>query len=83
MQQNAESQNVQEEIAKFLNAFQFQLTQRESSGLFTQKDKQDFGKDYDWSMPFFALGVSSVSGENLESLRFLLYSCLKDFDAQK
>lgn len=83
VQQNTESQGIQEEIAKFLNAFQFQLTQRESSGLFTQKDKRDFGKDYDWSMPLFALGVSSVSGENLESLRFLLYSCLKDFDAQK
>ena len=48
---------------------------------FIQKDAQDFGAEYDLNKPIFALGVSSVSRENLESLRFLLYESLKEINA--
>lgn len=48
---------------------------------FIQKDAQDFGAEYDLKKPIFALGVSSVSRENLESLRFLLYESLKEINA--
>lgn len=81
--ENAESQSYQEGISEFLNAFGFQLKTGENPLLFMQKDKEDFGADYDFNLPLFALAVSSVSGENLESLRFLLYTCLKDLNAQK
>lgn len=81
--ENAESQSYQEDIGEFLNAFGFQLKTGENSLLFMQKDKEDFSAHYDWNQPLFALAVSSVSGENLESLRFLLYTCLKDLNAQK
>ena len=48
---------------------------------FIQKDAQDLGAEYDLKKPIFALGVSSVSRENLESLRFLLYESLKEINA--
>ena len=48
---------------------------------FIQKDAQDFEVEYDLKKPIFALGVSSVSRENLESLRFLLYESLKEINA--
>ncbi len=81
--ENTESQGYQESISEFLDEFGFQLKTRENPLLFMQKDKENFGVDYDLNLPLFALAVSSVSGENLESLRFLLYTCLKDWNAQK
>lgn len=77
---SAESQGHQKRIFEFLKTFGFHLEKNEHSASFVQKNRRDFGVDYDLSIPLFALGVSSVSGENLESLRFLLYSCLKDFN---
>ena len=62
---------------EFLNTFGFSLKNKAESLQFIQKDKEDFGVDYDLNTPLFALGVSSVSKENLESLRFLLYESLK------
>ncbi|MDD6055354.1 MAG: GTPase ObgE [Helicobacter sp.] len=39
--------------------------------------KSDFVASFDNNIPYFVLGISSVSGKNLESLRFLLYDAIK------
>lgn len=80
---NAEFKSHRDCIVEFLNTFGFSLKNKAESLQFIQKDKEDFGSDYDLNAPLFALGVSSVSKENLESLRFLLYESLKGLNAQK
>lgn len=82
MEENEESQSLEKRIEEFLDTFGFHLKRKESL-MFVQKEKEDFGISYDFNAPLFVVGVSSVSGENLESLRFLLYSSLKDLNAQK
>lgn len=46
---------------------------------YIQKEANDFGVEYDFAKPLFALCVSSVSGENIDALKHLLYESLKEF----
>ncbi|WP_297809543.1 GTPase ObgE [uncultured Helicobacter sp.] len=80
---NVEFQSYQDSIIQFLGKLGFGLKEGENSLLFMQKTKEDFKSEYDLNLPLFAIGVSSVSRKNLESLRFLLYTSLKDLNAQK
>ncbi|EEO26118.1 GTPase ObgE [Helicobacter winghamensis] len=45
---------------------------------FIQKEANDFSVKFDFSKPLFVLGASSVSGENVESLKHLLYASLRE-----
>lgn len=80
---SVESRSVEERIRAFLNVFGFHLKKGKHSLSFIQKDREDSNTNDSSNIPLFAISVSSVSRENLESLKFLLHSCLKDFDAQK
>lgn len=50
---------------------------QEITNCYVQKNKEDF-ENYDYLKPIFVICASSVNGENIESLKHLLYESLKE-----
>ena len=50
---------------------------------FISRDKEDFTSPKDISKPMFVVLVSSVGGENIDSLKHLLYECLQENKEEK
>ncbi|MBX7490335.1 GTPase ObgE [Helicobacter turcicus] len=65
-------------VESFVGSLDFNLKKHtEISQCYIQKKADDFGGEFDFAKPLFALSVSSVSGANVESLKHLLYASLK------
>lgn len=66
-------------IKSFVNDLNFKL-QRHAHipHCFSQKEVDAFNTELDFTKPLFALAVSSITGNNIESLKHLLYANLKE-----
>lgn len=73
--------NMEEIVKAFIDDLGFNKFKEHNiiPNCFIQKEKDNFALDYDFTMPLFMLSVSSVSGNNVESLKHLLYENLKEF----
>lgn len=66
-------------IKSFVNDLNFNLKKyAQIPHCFLQKEVNDFNAELDFTKPLFTLAVSSVKGDNIESLKHLLYKNLKE-----
>ncbi|WP_299547510.1 GTPase ObgE [uncultured Helicobacter sp.] len=73
-------ENAEEIIESFVKHLSCKLKKHtQISDCFIQKEADDFSIEFDFKDPLFVLGVSSVSGQNVESLKHLLYASLREF----
>lgn len=66
-------------IKSFVNDLNFNLKKyAQIPHCLLQKEVNDFNAELDFTKPLFTLAVSSVKGDNIESLKHLLYKNLKE-----
>ena len=72
-------EEVKSDLESFLCDFDFTLKNHKEIPLcYVQKNEDDFGVALDKNKPIFAIAVSSIKGDNLESLKYLLFNALKE-----
>lgn len=72
-------ENAEDLAEDFITEMDLKLRRHgEIARCFVQKDATDFALEFDLRRPLFAIVASSINGENIESLKYLLYASLQD-----